>query len=133
MSYTASCGWSDAAKAIRGDSTYLIDRTLRLQGLMQTSGGNAGFDFHPLNAGIGPSTSPLGTRIAFAASDQPQLEVYDTYTYRECLVIPTRDPIIGPIKAAARAGGGGDIVLVGATARGVVIVTVRASQLANCQ
>src|SRR4029078_5313134 len=30
--------------AIRADSTYLIDPTLRLQGLMQTSGGvNAGF------------------------------------------------------------------------------------------
>jgi hypothetical protein len=39
--------------AIRGDSTYLLDRTLRLQGLLQTSGGNPGFDFHPRNRGNG--------------------------------------------------------------------------------
>src|SRR5581483_7031230 len=103
--------------AIRGDSTYIVDATLRLQGTLQTSGGNPGFDFHPSNAGIGPSTSPAGTRLGFAASSQPQIEVYDTYTFRRCLIIPTRDPIIGPIKSAVRAGSG-DVVLVGATVSG---------------
>lgn len=121
-----------ALAAIRGDSTYIIDDNLRLQGLMATSGGNPGFDFHPQNAGIGPSTSPIGTRLSFAASTSPQIEVYDTYTFRRCLIVPTRDPIIGPIKAALRSGST-DIVLVGATASGVVIVTIPQSQLASCQ
>ncbi len=118
--------------AIRGDSTYIVDATLRLQGTLQTSGGNPGFDFHPANAGVGPNSSPVGTRIGFAASAQSQIEAYDTYTFRRCLIIPTRDPIIGPIKASVR-GGSGDVVLVGATTSGVVIVTVTQAQLSSCQ
>ncbi len=127
----AAINFDGELAAIRGDSTYIIDRTLRLQGLLQTSGGNAGFDFHPVNAGIGPSTSPAGSRVAFSASTEPQLEVYDTWTFRRCLVIPTRDPIIGPIKSSVRAGTG-DVVLVGATVRGIVVITVRASLLSTC-
>jgi hypothetical protein len=115
--------------AIRGDSTYIIDRTLRLQGLLQTSGGNPGFDFHPDNAGIGPATSPPGTRLSFAASSSPQIEVYDTFNYSRCLIVPTRDPIVGPIKAARDAAG--NIVLVGATHFGVVIVSLTQAQLAT--
>jgi len=115
--------------AIRGDSTYIIDRTLRLQGLLQTSGGNPGFDFHPDNAGIGPHTSAPGTRLSFAASSSPQIEVYDTFNYQRCLIVPTRDPIIGPIRAAKDAAG--NIVLVGATQFGVVIVSLTQAQLAT--
>ncbi|HKV52952.1 MAG TPA: hypothetical protein VJO52_17275 [Gemmatimonadaceae bacterium] len=115
--------------AIRGDSTYIIDRTLRLQGLLQTSGGNPGFDFHPDNAGIGPATSPPGTRLSFAASSSPQIEVYDTFNYNRCLIVPTRDPIVGPIKAAKDAAG--NVVLVGATQFGVVIVSLTQAQLAT--
>jgi hypothetical protein len=128
----AAINFDGELAAIRGDSTYIIDRTLRLQGLLQTSGGNAGFDFHPSNAGVGPSTSPAGTRLSFAASTQPQIEVYDTYTYRRCLILPTRDPIIGPIKSAIRSGTN-DVVLVGATISGVVVVTVTQAQLTGCQ
>ncbi|MBX6333694.1 MAG: hypothetical protein IRY91_17755 [Gemmatimonadaceae bacterium] len=127
----AAINFDGELAALRGDSTFIVDATLRLQGILQTSGGNPGFDFHPLNAGIGPATSPAGTRLGFAASTQPQIEVYDTYTYRRCLVIPTRDPIIGPIKSAVRSGGS-DVVLVGATAHGVVIVTVTQAQLTGC-
>jgi hypothetical protein len=112
--------------AIRGDSTYLVDRTLRQQGLLATTGGNSGLDFHPDNAGI---QSVSGTRMAFAASTSPQIEVYDTYHFNRCMILPTRDPIIGPIKAAK--DGAGNIVLVGATAFGVVIVTVTQAQLAS--
>jgi hypothetical protein len=116
--------------AIRGDSTYVVDALLRLQGLLQTSGQNPGFDFHPSNAGIGPSTSPAGARVSFAASNQPEIQVYDTYTYRLCSTIPTRDPIIGPIKAAVQAGGT-NVIIVGATARGLVNVTISQAQLAT--
>ncbi|MDB4909831.1 MAG: hypothetical protein JWO39_654 [Gemmatimonadetes bacterium] len=115
---------------VRADSTYLFDNTLRLQGMLQTSAGNAGIDFHPSNAGI-PLPGPTGgTHLFFAASNQPQVEVYNTNFYARCLVVPTRDPVIGPIKSAPT--GGGNIVLVGATAHGVVILRVTAAQLTAC-
>jgi len=115
---------------VRADSTYLFDNTLRLQGMLQTSAGNSGIDFHPQNAGI-PAPGPSGgTHLFFAASSQPQVEVYNTNFYSRCLVVPTRDPVIGPIKSAPT--GGGNIVIVGATAHGVVILRVTASQLSTC-
>jgi hypothetical protein len=115
---------------VRADSTYLFDNMLRLQGMLQTSAGNAGIDFHPANAGI-PAPGPSGgTHLFFAASNQPQVEVYNTNFYSRCLVVPTRDPVIGPIKSAPI--GTGNVVLVGATAHGVVIVTVTAAQLLAC-
>lgn len=111
--------------AVRGDSTYILDRTLRLQGLLQTSGGNPGFDFHPLNDGLNdPSASWRQERLAFAASSTPVIEIYDTHCYQRISSVPIRDPIIGPIKASFRSAGGGELVLVGATSRGVVIVAL---------
>src|SRR5450432_809413 len=115
---------------VRADSTYLFDNSLRLQGLLQTSSGNAGIDFHPQNAGI-PAPGPSGgTHLFFAASSLPQVEVYNTNFYSRCLVVPTRDPVIGPIKSAPI--GAGNVVIVGATAHGVVILTVTAAQLTAC-
>jgi len=115
---------------VRADSTYLFDNSLRLQGLLQTSAGNSGIDFHPQNAGI-PAPGPSGgTHLFFAASSQPQVEVYNTNFYSRCLVVPTRDPVVGPIKSAPI--GAGNVVIVGATAHGVVILTVTAAQLSAC-
>jgi hypothetical protein len=106
--------------SIRADSTYLFNNTLRLYGLLQTQGGNAGFDFHPLNA-PGPNLSggSLATRLSFAASREPVLEVFDTRCFQRVGVIAIKDPIIGPLKTAVR---GGRILAVGATARGVVVL-----------
>jgi hypothetical protein len=123
-----------ALGAIRADSTYLIDPTLRLQGTLQTSGGqNAGFDFHPQNTGIG-STSPtagdLSTRLAFSASSQAQFEVYDTWCYRRIATILVRDPIIGPVKASRRSNG--QLVIVGATARGVLVLPLTEPMTSSC-
>lgn len=121
-----------ALAAVRGDSTYLIDATLRLQGLMQTSGGGGmGFDFHPLNAGV---RAAADARFAFAASSLPQIEVYDTWCYQRVRTIPVRDPVIGPIRATRRPLGGGrfDLVLVGASARGVTVVSVPEPIASSC-
>ncbi|MDQ6828349.1 MAG: hypothetical protein M3081_05730 [Gemmatimonadota bacterium] len=118
-----------ALAAIRADSTYIINPTLRLLGLLQTTnGGNAGFDFHPNNTGI--RSVPLSSRLAFAASTLPVIEIYDTWCYRKVGEIPTRDPVIGPIKAAIRTTG--EIVLVGATQFGVVIATLPNSFTTTC-
>jgi hypothetical protein len=114
--------------AIRGDSTYIIDPTLRLQGLLQTTNRNSGFDFHPGNKGL--TSSPLATRLAFAASTEPVIEIYDTHCYRRVAMIPVRDPIIGPIKSSVRSNG--ELMLVGASARGVIIVSTQTSFPTSC-
>ncbi|MGI9139502.1 MAG: YncE family protein [Gemmatimonadaceae bacterium] len=125
----AAINFDGELAAIRGDSTYLLDATLRLQGLFQTSGGNPGFDFHPNNSGNGTSV-PLASCYSFAASSEPVIEVYENRHYARVNIVPIRDPIIGPIKAALRPNG--EIVLVGATVRGVVIVTLPSNFVSGC-
>ena len=117
--------------AIRADSTYLFNNTLRLYGLLQSQGGNAGFDFHPLNApGANLSGGTLATRLSFAASREPVLEVFDTRCFQRVGVIAIKDPIIGPLKTAVR---GNRIVAVGVTARGVVVLDLNpADYAATC-
>lgn len=125
----AAINFDGELAAIRGDSTYLIDATLRLQGLLQTSGGNPGFDFHPNNSGNGTSV-PRASCYSFAASSEPVIEIYENRSYARVNVVPIRDPIIGPIKSALRPSG--EIVLVGATVRGVVIVTLPNNFVSGC-
>jgi len=113
--------------AIRGDSTYLLNGALRLQGVLPTATANAGIDFHPQN---NAAAFPLSTRLIFAASSQPLIDVYDTNCYQKVAQIQIRDPIIGPVKAALRPTG--QLVLVGATARGVVIATLPNTFTTTC-
>ena len=125
----AAINFDGELAAIRGDSTYLLDATLRLQGLFQTSGGNPGFDFHPNNSGNGTSI-PRASCYSFAASSEPVIEIYENRSYARVNLVPIRDPIIGPIKAALRPNG--EIVIVGATVRGVVIVTLPSNFVSGC-
>jgi hypothetical protein len=115
--------------AIRADSTYLLNPLLRLQGVLGTTVSNAGLDFHPLNTG--PNSFPLNTRLLFAASSEPQIDIFDTHCYQRVSSIPIRDPIIGPIKAAYRTSTG-QLVLVAATARGVVIAQLPNTFTTTC-
>ncbi len=115
--------------AIRADSTYLLNPALRLLGGLGTTVSNAGLDFHPQNTGI--NSFPLNTRLAFAASSEPIIEIYDTNCYLRVGAIPIKDPIIGPIKAAYRISTG-QLVLVGATARGVVIAQLPNTFTTTC-
>ncbi len=114
--------------AIRADSTYMVNATLRLTGMLQTSGGNDGIDFHPKNFGEPRPGATGGTQMMFSASTQPQIEVYNTNNGQRCMLVPTRDPVIGPIKSALLAGG--NTVVVGATQFGVVIITIPQAQMA---
>jgi hypothetical protein len=114
---------------IRADSTYLLNLQLRLQGILGTTQANGGLDFHPLNSG--PNSFPLSSRLVFAASSEPQIEIFDSYCYKRVATVPIRDPINGPIKAAYR-NSSGQIVLVGATSRGVVIVTLPNTFTTSC-
>jgi hypothetical protein len=115
--------------AIRADSTYMLNPLLRLQGILATTISNAGLDFHPLNTG--PNSFPMNTRLLFAASSEPLIEIFDTHCYQRVSSIPIRDPIIGPIKAAYRVATG-QLVLVGATARGVVIAQLPNTFTTTC-
>ena len=115
--------------AIRADSTYLLNPLLRLQGVLGTTVNNAGIDFHPQNTG--PNSFPLSTRLIFAASSEPQIDIFDSHCYQRVSTIPIRDPIIGPIKAAFRQSTG-QLVLVAATARGVVIAQLPNTFTTTC-
>ncbi len=114
---------------IRADSTYLLNPQLRLQGILGTTQSNAGLDFHPANSG--PNSFPLATRLVFAASAEPVIEIFDSYCYQRVATVPIREPIIGPIKAALRPLTG-QLVLVGATRGGVVIVTLPNTFTTTC-
>ncbi len=114
--------------AIKGDSTYVFDRGLRLQGIFQSRGSTGGLDFHPLNAGV--NTGALNTRLAFVASSEPVIDIYDTYCFRRVASVPIRDPIIGPVRASQRSDGA--IVLVGATVRGVTLVELPDNFTTTC-
>jgi len=115
--------------AVRADSTYILNASLGLQGLLATTVTNAGFDFHPLNTGV--NSFPLTTRLAFAASSEPLIEIYDTHCYQLIATIPIKAPIVGPLKAAFR-NATGELVIVGATAQGVVIATLPNTFTTTC-
>jgi len=114
--------------AIKGDSTYVFDRTLRLQGIFQSRGSTGGLDFHPLNRGV--NTGDLRTRLTFVASSEPVLEIYDSWCFKRVGSVPIRDPIIGPVRSSLRSDGA--IVLVGATIRGVTLVELPDNFLTSC-
>lgn len=109
--------------AVRADSVYVINQDLRLVGLLQTgTSANAGFDFARSSSG-----SSTNSCISFAASTEPSIDVFDNLHFRRIAVIPVKNPIIGPIKSAVRPSG--QLILVGATAKGVVIINVDPSLL----
>lgn len=115
--------------AVKGDSTYIFDRTLRLQGILQSQSSGGGLDFHPANKGL--NSTPLNTRLAFVASNEPVIDIFDTYCFKKVSSVPIRDPIIGPVRASVRPNG--QIVLVGATVRGVTLVALPDNFTTSCQ
>lgn len=117
---------------IRADSIYVIDRFLRLQGLIPVGGTNFGMDLnfnHNFDAKneLSPTGVSPNERVVFAASAQAAIDVYDTYFYSKITSIPIRDPITGPLRVARLPSG--EQILVGVTARGVV--TVRLPTITN--
>jgi len=63
----AAINFDGSLSAIRADSTYILNPLLRLQGVLNTTVNNAGFDFHPLNSGS--NSFPLLTSIPTAISE----------------------------------------------------------------
>ena len=59
------------------------------------------------------------------------IDIFDTYCYQKIASVPIRDPIIGPVRASIRPNG--QIVLVGATVRGVTLVALPDDFTTTCQ
>ncbi len=113
----------------RTDSIYVVDQFLRLVGTIDIASSNYGMDLnfdHAFTAtdggtpGAGGGTGDPNDRMLFAATDKPEIVVYDTWFYGEIASIPIRDPIIGPLRVAELPSG--EQFLVGVTAFGVVTV-----------
>ncbi len=117
---------------VRADSVYVLDRNLRLKGLVSTGGANVGMDlnfihdFDP-NTGTSPSGLTNADRIAFVADSLPEIKVFDTFYFGQIASIPVRDPVIGPLRVAKLPSG--VQILIGVTAKGVV--TVRLPTVTN--
>jgi len=118
---------------VRADSVYVLDQNLRLKGLLSIGGPNFGMDLnynHDFDPNTGLSSSGSVTkdeRVAFVASPDPQIDVFDTFYFGKVGSIPIRDPVIGPLRVAKLPSG--EQILIGVTARGVV--TVRLPAISN--
>ena len=116
---------------VRADSIYYLDEGLRLKALSPDSGGrgmdmNVGHNFTPGGA-CNPTcggTGPISNRILFAAGIKPTVHIWDTFYGALIDSFPVRDPIIGPLRVAKDAGG--QQLLFGITARGLVVVAIPA-------
>ena len=119
---------------IRADSVYVLEAGLRLMGLMQIGGPNWGMDLnfnHDYDADDGGSKSGLphtptanADRLAFVASPDAEIDVFDTFAKTKIGVIPIKAPVIGPLRVAKLASG--VQILIGVTAQGVVVVQLPA-------
>jgi hypothetical protein len=118
---------------VRADSIYFLDEGLRLKGTSPAPINAPGMDmnyFHDFAAGQGgtPGTGSGArdstNRVVFAADPSGNILVFDTFFYNLIGTIPTRDPIIGPLRVAKDAGG--NQLLFGVTARGIVMVKLPA-------
>src|SRR6266851_289017 len=116
---------------VRADSIYYLDEGLRLKALSPDSGGrgmdmNVDHNFTPGGA-CNPTcggTGPISNRILFAAGIKPTVHIWDTFYGALIDSFPVRDPIIGPLRVAKDAGG--QQLLFGITARGLVVVAIPA-------
>ncbi|MBI4500270.1 MAG: hypothetical protein HY700_03825 [Gemmatimonadetes bacterium] len=126
--HSIATNFNGLTSLVRTDSVYVINNALRLTGIIQSSGSNPGMDLnfdHKFNADVGGTAGTFtGTlnpndRLAFLARADASVDVFDTFFFGRVATIPLRDPVIGPIRVAKL--GTGEQILVGVTARGVVI------------
>ncbi len=129
--HSIATNFNGGTNVARADSLYYLDEGLRLKAISPDSAGpgmdmNVDHNFTP-----GGTCSPtcggngnINNRILFAAGANPTIHVFDTFYGALIDSIPVRDPIIGPLRVAKDAGG--QQLLFGITARGLVIVRLPA-------
>lgn len=114
---------------VRADSIYVLNKFLRLTGIIEASGSNPGMDLnfnHSFDASDGGTPKyggPLDPddRLLFAARDDANIGVYDTWNFGLVTTVPIRDPVIGPLRVA-KITATGEQLLIGVTSSGVVTV-----------
>jgi hypothetical protein len=131
--HSIATNFNGKTNLVRADSIYVLNSSLRLTGLMQATGPNPGIDLnfdHAFNADVGGTpgtfsgTGNPNDRLSFAARPDPNVDVFDTFFFGQVAQIAIRDPIIGPIRVAKLPTG--EQILVGVTARGVVVARLPA-------
>jgi len=119
--------------AVRADSVYVFDRTLRQTGIIGAGSGATGMDFHPSNTFDAGTRGAGGagyqnSRLLFAARPDSSIDVFDSYFYGEVtdttalgatVPVPIRNALVGPVRVATYAG---NTVLFGLTSFGLVSV-----------
>jgi hypothetical protein len=131
--HSIAVNFNGLTNLIRADSIYVLNNLLRLEGLIASSGGNAGMDlnfdhkFDASNAGtptFGGVLSP-DSRFVFVAREDANIDVFDSFFYGLVATVPIRDPVIGPLRVA-KIIATGEQVLTGVTTKGVVVVRLPA-------
>jgi len=87
----------------RGSQAYYFNNVLRLQGVVAAGSPAGGVAMHPGNAGY-----PGGSfRLSFVSGIDPQgpyVDVIDNFNFFRVKRVYTRDPVVGALAVAARAG-----------------------------
>jgi len=89
----------------RGENAYFFTPDLRLQGVVPIAPGGAGAVLHPLHANGVTIDNPSGgrqadTHLAFVASGDRTIDIYDTFHFFQLGDISIRDVITGPLRAS---------------------------------
>ncbi|MCH9014819.1 MAG: hypothetical protein IH877_03910, partial [Gemmatimonadetes bacterium] len=108
-----------------GDSIYVLDENLRLTGTIGGSGTNPGMDLnfdHAFDANARGTGSDA--RVVFAARDDPNIDVFDTFFFGRIATVPIKNPVTGPLRVARLPSG--EQLLVAVTDFGIVTVTLPA-------
>ena len=114
------------------DSTYYLDEGLRLWGTSSVGSATPGMDMnynHNFEPGpscavnCGGGSGNINERMAFTASPDTSIRVFDTYFFNQQKKIAIRDPIIGPLRVALDVSTGQQY-LFGITTRGLVVVSL---------
>lgn len=89
----------------RGASGYFFTPDLRLQGIVPIAAGGAGAVLHPLHANSVSIDNPGApyrpdTHLAFVASGDRTIDIYDTFHFFQLGEIAIRDVVSGPLRAS---------------------------------
>jgi hypothetical protein len=115
----------------RGSQAYYFNETLRLQGVVAAGAPTGGVAMHPANAGY-----PGGSfRLSFVSGTDatgPYVDVIDNFNFFRVKRIYTRDPVVGAMAVAPRAGADAGAVtlrIYALTSTGILALPITAADL----
>ncbi|MFL5385849.1 MAG: YncE family protein [Longimicrobiaceae bacterium] len=115
----------------RGSQAYYFNESLRLQGVVAAGAPTGGVAMHPANAGY-----PGGSfRLSFVSgidATGPYVDVIDNFNFFRVKRIYTRDPVVGAMAVAPRAGadaGSVTLRIYALTSRGILALPITSADL----